>query len=87
MDHCVQVIGYDAKKKIWTVRNQWGANWGVDGYIQLKAGQNTCGMALEATVVTAEKAEQKAQKIAEQAQIADPQLKVFLSNFNRLKKL
>lgn len=55
LDHCVQVIGYDADKNYWIVRNSWGTDWGEDGYIRVKAGENACGIAEEATIAKAEK--------------------------------
>ena len=27
----------------WTVRNTWGTDWGMDGYVLLKYGANICG--------------------------------------------
>jgi len=51
LDHCVQIEGYDtsAATPFWNVRNSWGTRWGESGYIRLEYGQNTCGMAEEAT--------------------------------------
>jgi cathepsin F len=54
LDHCVQLIGYaNDKGKYWIVRNSWGTDWGVDGYIYLKMGGDTCGCADEATTAVA----------------------------------
>jgi len=51
LDHCVQVTGYDttANPPYWIVRNSWGTSWGLSGYIYLSIGENTCGVAMEAT--------------------------------------
>ncbi|NAV55476.1 hypothetical protein FGF86_23385 [Salmonella sp. zj-f77] len=35
----------------WLVKNSWGASWGENGYITLKAG-NTCGLANAASYPT-----------------------------------
>jgi len=55
LDHCVQLTGFDVSgsKPFWNVRNSWGTNWGENGYIRLEYGQNTCGMADEATTAVA----------------------------------
>jgi len=53
LDHCVQVVGYDASKAqstpFWIVRNSWNTDWGMNGYILLEMFKNTCGIAIEAT--------------------------------------
>jgi C1A family cysteine protease len=55
MDHCVQLVGYDATASTpyWKVRNSWGSSWGENGFIRLPMGVNSCGVANEATFVTA----------------------------------
>jgi len=47
IDHCVDAIGYNlgAATPYWAVRNSWGTDWGISGYIQLQYGQDTCAMA------------------------------------------
>lgn len=52
LDHCVQLTGFNATAGYWLVKNSWATNWGVDGYILLEFGNNTCGIADEATFVT-----------------------------------
>lgn len=49
LDHCVQLVGYT--EDYWMVRNSWTTQWGIDGYIHLAYGTNTCGVANEATIV------------------------------------
>jgi len=53
LDHCVQLVGYDKTANYWKVRNSWAADWGEDGFIRLPMGKNACGIADEATYVTA----------------------------------
>jgi cysteine peptidase B len=47
IDHCVEAIGYNMNSNppYWIVRNSWGTDWGIQGYIYLQYGQNTCAMA------------------------------------------
>jgi len=55
LDHCVQLVGYStntAQGDYWIVRNSWNTDWGVKGYIWLEMGEDTCGIAHDATVVT-----------------------------------
>jgi len=51
LDHCVELVGYDstASTPFWIVRNSWGTDWGVSGYIMLEMWDDTCGIAHEAT--------------------------------------
>jgi C1A family cysteine protease len=55
MDHAVQLVGYnaDATEPYWIVRNSWTTQWGESGFIKLKMGENTCGIANLAAQVTA----------------------------------
>eukprot|EP01111_Echinosteliopsis_oligospora_P000271 TRINITY_DN10247_c0_g1_i1.p1 TRINITY_DN10247_c0_g1~~TRINITY_DN10247_c0_g1_i1.p1 ORF type:complete len:332 (-),score=79.10 TRINITY_DN10247_c0_g1_i1:18-1013(-) len=52
LDHCVQLVGYNATdpaNSYWIVRNSWGTDWGLDGYIQLQMGKNACGITKDVT--------------------------------------
>jgi len=53
LDHCVQLTGYNATTSndypYWIVRNSWGTDWGINGYIYLEMWEDTCGLAHEAT--------------------------------------
>ena len=43
IDHAVTIIGYT--KDAWIIKNSWGSDWGVDGYLYLERGKNACGVA------------------------------------------
>jgi len=51
LDHCVQLVGYDTTQSTpyWIVRNSWGTDWGINGFIWLQMWEDTCGLAHEAT--------------------------------------
>ena len=51
LNHCVQIVGINTIDMIWKVRNQWGIDWGENGYIYIKAGDNLCGLATDPTFV------------------------------------
>jgi C1A family cysteine protease len=44
VDHCVQMVGYDLTKNpgYYIVRNSWGTDWGMQGFIYLQTGSDTC---------------------------------------------
>jgi len=45
IDHAIQLTGYNPTQGgYWIVRNSWGANWGISGFIWLQYGQDTCGI-------------------------------------------
>jgi len=58
LDHCVQLVGYNQEgdNNYYIVRNSWATDWGIDGYIYIKMGENLCGVADEATLVKATQA-------------------------------
>ena len=48
LNHAILLVGYhktDPGKMYWIAKNSWGHSWGKDGYIKMKMGQNTCGVA------------------------------------------
>jgi len=56
MDHCVQLVGYNstASTPYWIVRNSWNTDWGIEGYIYLEMGKNTCGLTNDVTWPTSD---------------------------------
>ena len=46
MNHAVQLVGYNTDHIVpyWIVRNSWTKDWGEDGFIKLKMGDNACGL-------------------------------------------
>jgi len=49
IDHCVLIVGYNLPQNYWIVRNSWATDWGIQGYIYLEYGHNTCALANEPT--------------------------------------
>jgi len=45
IDHAILAVGYNLQQKYWIIRNSWGADWGVNGYIYLEFGANACDVA------------------------------------------
>jgi len=56
LDHCVQLVGYNstASTPYWMVRNSWNTDWGIEGYIWLEMGKNTCGLTNDITWPTSD---------------------------------
>jgi len=57
VDHCVQCTGYGQYSAgwptaYWNVRNSWGEDWGVSGYIMVAIGQDLCSIGDYVTVVS-----------------------------------
>jgi len=50
LDHSLLVVGYTADA--WICQNSWGTTWGIQGYVLIAKGNNTCGIAEEACYPT-----------------------------------
>jgi C1A family cysteine protease len=42
-NHAVTLIGWDDEKGAWLVRNSWGSQWGMKGYMWIKYQSNSIG--------------------------------------------
>jgi Papain family cysteine protease len=42
-NHEVVIVGWDDSTGVWHVRNSWGKEWGIGGYMKLKYGCNLVG--------------------------------------------
>jgi len=54
VDHCVQAVGVNLDDNYWIVRNSWGTDWGLDGYIWLEYGSDLCSIAYDPKYVKTE---------------------------------
>ena len=48
INHAMLVIGFgtdDQGVDFWLVQNSWGSQWGINGFVKILRGQNTCGIA------------------------------------------
>lgn len=47
INHAVMIVGYNTSatgQDYWIVRNQWGTQWGDQGYFYLPRGLNYCNL-------------------------------------------
>jgi len=51
LDHAILIVGWSVETDIfgqqmpyWIVKNSWGADWGMDGYILIERGDDRCGL-------------------------------------------
>lgn len=46
-DHAMALVGYGTLngESYWLIKNQWGEDWGMNGYLMTKKGTNMCGVA------------------------------------------
>lgn len=48
LDHAVLVVGYGTTadgQDYWLIKNSWGTDWGINGYMMMERGVNMCGVA------------------------------------------
>lgn len=53
MNHAVLIVGFGKDpdgRKYWLIKNSYGPQWGIDGYMKLaKDNNNQCGIAIQAS--------------------------------------
>jgi C1A family cysteine protease len=50
-DHALLLTGYNLPERYWIVKNSWGANWGMAGYVYINSTTpNVCGISEYAAV-------------------------------------
>ncbi|CAG9783576.1 unnamed protein product [Diatraea saccharalis] len=51
LNHEVSLVGYGEQDgdTYWILKNSWGPEWGIAGYMHISARDNTCGVATEPT--------------------------------------
>ena len=45
--HAMRIVGWghdETEHLYWIAQNQWTNNWGMDGYVNIKAGQTNVGL-------------------------------------------
>ena len=55
-NHAVVVVGYGTENGIdyWLLKNSWGKNWGMDGFMKIQRGVNMCGIGRQLVTITCE---------------------------------
>ena len=43
INHCVTLIGWDDTKNAWLIKNSWGTNWGLSGFMWIDYTSNSIG--------------------------------------------
>jgi len=55
-DHAIVIVGYGwdqgTNMDFWIAKNQWGPDWGVNGYVYIKRGVNMCNSESDASIPT-----------------------------------
>ncbi|XP_075969301.1 digestive cysteine proteinase 2-like [Anticarsia gemmatalis] len=53
LNHEVTLVGYGERDgdTYWILKNSWGPNWGIGGYMYISSRDNNCGVATEPTYV------------------------------------
>lgn len=43
INHAVTIVGWDDEKKAWIIKNSWGPDWGMQGYMYIAYDSNNIG--------------------------------------------
>ncbi|CAK1556083.1 unnamed protein product [Leptosia nina] len=51
LNHEVTLVGYGQTdgEEYWIIKNSWGRDWGIDGYLHISTRDNSCGITYEPT--------------------------------------